>query len=53
MEFILQLLAQLFSAPVENGEAEAVKKEVVEAPVLEEKTEEQLEPNFFNVLDFH
>jgi len=53
MEFILQLLAQLFSAPVETIEEKVDKKEVVEVSVVEEKREEQLEPNFFNVLDFH
>jgi len=53
MEFILQLLAQLFAAPAENTDAKVEKEEVVEMPVVEEKAEEQLEPNFFSVLDFH
>jgi len=58
MEFILQLLAQLFSAPVEETNTSIIKEEVKvvdqvkeEMPVTE--AEEQLEPNLFNVLDFH
>ena len=58
MEFILQLLAQLFSAPVEETNTSIIKEEVkVVDPVKEEmpvtEAEEQLEPNLFNVLDFH
>jgi len=59
MEFLLQLLAQLFAAPVEDTDqavqavspkAEAVRSdEEVEAVVAEE----QMEPNLFNVMDFH
>jgi hypothetical protein len=59
MEFLLQLLAQLFAAPVEDtnpavqdvsAKAETVMSdEEVEAVVAEE----QLEPNLFNVMDFH
>lgn len=59
MEFLLQLLAQLFSAPVEETN-EVVKENVRASEVLqaEEKVEvvmeeEQLEPNLFNVMDFH
>ncbi len=58
MEFILQLLAQLFSAPVEETNKSIKKEEVkvvdpakAEIPVNE--AEEQLEPNLFNVFDFH
>ncbi len=58
MEFILQLLAQLFSAPVEEPNKIIKKEEVkaadaVKAEVSAEQAEEQLEPNLFNVLDFH
>ncbi len=59
MEFLLQLLAQLFAAPVDDAnqavqdvpkKAEAVStEEVVETVVAEE----QMEPNLFNVMDFH
>lgn len=58
MEFLLQLLAQLFSSPAEDKN----KTERVEAPVTNNvqvtketeiiQEEEQLEPNFFNVMDF-
>lgn len=59
MEFLFQLLAQLFAAPVEDTnqvvqeisrKAEIVQtEEEVEAIVAEE----QLEPNLFNLMDFH
>ena len=57
MEFILQLLAQLFSAPVEDNkivEKEEVKHvEMVSETEKIKAAEEQLEPNLFSVLDFH
>ncbi len=59
MEFILQLLAQLFSAPVEDtnkvtqNEIKAAEVVRTEVEVEEVGVEEQLEPNLFNVMDFH
>ena len=59
MEFLLQLLAQLFAAPVEEtnqalqksaGATEVLQAEEQVEMVMEE---EQLEPNLFNVMDFH
>jgi len=57
MEFILQLLAQLFAAPAEEHKTD-IKEEVMQADkvkteVTADAAEEQLEPNLFNVLDFH
>ena len=53
----MQLLAQLFSAPVEENkivEKEEVKHvEMVSETEKIKAAEEQLEPNFFSVLDFH
>ncbi len=59
MEFLLQLLAQLFAAPVE-GTNQTVQEDtrVPETLQAEESAElvmeeEQIEPNLFNVMDFH
>ena len=59
MEFLLQLLAQLFAAPVEetnqivqeNTRATEILQTEESAELVME--EEQLEPNLFNVMDFH
>jgi len=58
MEFLLQLLAQLFSSPAEDKD----KTELEELPVVETvqvtketeivQDEEQVELNFFSVMDF-
>ncbi len=59
MEFLLQLLAQLFADPVEdtNQATQAISKsaEIVRAEEAVENVvaEEQMEPNLFNVMDFH
>lgn len=59
MEFLLQLLAQLFADPVEdaNNTTPEISKsaEVVQTEEAVEiiETEEQMEPNLFNVMDFH
>lgn len=56
MEFILQLLAQLFSEPEvevtntpKKEEVKELEKEVVEQGAVEA----QPEPNLFNVMEFH
>ncbi|NPA36700.1 MAG: hypothetical protein GXO47_07610 [Chlorobi bacterium] len=60
MEFILQLLAQLFAGPVEDvNNTTDIELKVKTEPVVSEdvekdlKIEEQLEPNLFNVMNFH
>ena len=59
MEFLLQLLAQLFADPVEdaNQATQAISKsaEIVQTEEAVEiiEAEEQMEPNIFNVMDFH
>jgi hypothetical protein len=59
MEFLLQLLAQLFAAPVEDTN-QAVQETAKAAEILQAEeevetvvAEEQMEPNLFNVMDFH
>jgi hypothetical protein len=59
MEFLLQLLAQLFAAPVEDTN-QAVQETAKTAEILQTEeevetvvAEEQMEPNLFNVMDFH
>jgi len=59
MEFLLQLLAQLFAAPVEDTN-QAVQETAKATEILQTEeevetvvAEEQMEPNLFNVMDFH
>ena len=59
MEFLLQLLAQLFAAPVEDAN-QAVQETAKATEILQTEEEvetvvagEQMEPNLFNVMDFH
>ncbi len=56
MEFIFQVLAQLFS-PVDEDQKEQVvemkKVEEEEKTVLQTENAEQEEPNLFGLMEFH